>query len=134
MLEEKFVLNNVVSGTVLAHDGLGALYQGILPMTDIGPADNLLIINPLSFSYQSLDSIVDQIVVALPKLRVDGRMILNIDLFFVIYDRINVSIDSLTQQFITKLQCHDMVVQSKLLLKQTPPGYGQLFLSFDRVQ
>ena len=134
MLDDKFILKNIIPGPVQAVDCLSDVYKDILPMASTGqPVSNVLIINPLSFLYSSPDDIVNKVVSNTANLVRPGRLIVNLNMLSIIYDRLNVSRETLCQIIITGIQAQGFVLVDRLnRFSDFTHGYGHLFLSFDR--
>jgi hypothetical protein len=136
-IEEKFVISNVVPGTVLAVNSLGELYQDILPVvtSTTQPVSNVLFMSPPEFRYTTLNQILDHIDAAVTYLEPNGRLIVNINLFYLIYDRLNVSLDSYCNQLLSKILKMGFTLHSKWLNRDVvTDGYGHLYLCFNRDQ
>ena len=133
-LEEKFILRNVLPGPILAYNCLGEMYQGIIPVvTETStPVSTVLMINPMEFRYATQKEIIDHISKACTNLTSPGRLIININLFIIMYDRLNISLDTYCntlKEEITKLGFK--LVNELQTMNYITIGYGHWFLSFD---
>lgn len=133
LLEDQFVLKNLISGNTLCIDCLGEMYQDIIPNLSTLASDkkynNLVLINNVLFKYKTLEQIFSYVnelanTVLLP----GGRVILSFEHRFLIYNRIEVSVDTLLAsctQYLTNFKLHKMLN----LFGKSQPGYGDYFFS-----
>lgn len=135
LLQDQFVLKNLLPGHTLCYNCLGEMYETIIPnlsTTADKKYNNLILINNLEFKYKT----PDQLRVFLEELSEkvllpNSRVILSFDLRFLIYDRVGLSVDSLINNWLADLKKFKLV--SKILsLGKTPPGYGDYFFCLDR--
>lgn len=133
-LEEKIITQNFLPGTVLAHNCLGELYQVMFDVTtDLKPCSTIALVNPPEFKYQTIDQIVQQILSYRSYLLSPGRIIVNVNLMHLIYDRLCVSQPSVAKIFESMLSSAGLIVTSILLPnRRVSLGYGQLFLICDQ--
>jgi hypothetical protein len=131
LLGEKFIINNVLPGPVLAHQCLGEIYQGILDVhTDFcAPVSTVLLINNVEFKYKTVDELVSLIADYKKYLKSEGRIIVTLDITCLRYDRLNISLTSLCNQLIEsfirqKFSCNKHLVDTKNV-----NGLGHLLLS-----
>ena len=129
LLEDKFIINNLVPGQTLAVNCLGEIYKDIIQL-DVTPAkaqyNNVLLINNLEFKYKTIDEIAG-IILANNLLVTKGRMIVNLNLMFIKYDRINITINLLIDQLVQQLLPLKLLKQYVNIKKWTQ-GFGQIFL------
>jgi hypothetical protein len=132
-LEEKFVVDNVLPGPVLAKDCLGEIYQHVLNVQTQcqGLTKTILLINNPEFKYKTVNELVD--IVCANKKDIDrpGRIIVTFSLFFVIYDRLNNSVETLVEQLVEQFKTKDLVCHKKYVNTSLANGVGQIFLSLD---
>lgn len=129
-LEEKIVTNSFLPGKVLAHNCLGQLYQSMFDVvTDPEPCSTIALINPLEFKYKAPRQIVEQILAYRPYLLPKGRIIVNVNLQFLVYHRLCISQQSVSNIFKDLLSAAGFDVVVRLLpVDRVSYGYGQLFL------
>lgn len=133
-LEEKFVINNVLPGKVVALNCLGEMYRGILDVdVDLQPCNTMIMINPLNFKYKTVEQLCNEVIQFKHYLSIGGRIILNIDLTSLIYPRLHISISTLCQQIEHTFHQADFSVKRHLIpLNKTNYGYGQLYMTLER--
>lgn len=134
LLEEKFIINNTLPGPVFAYQCLGEIYQGILDVHTHyqAPVSTVLLINNIEFKYKTIDELVPMIADYKKYLRPNGRIIVALDIRYLKYDRLNMSVDSLCDCAIDsfeelQLVCHQHYVN----IKNSTYGMGHIFLSLD---
>ena len=93
--------------------------------------NNLVLVNNIEFKYKTLD----QLTVLLEELSENfllsnGRVILSFEHRFLIYDRVDVSVDSLFADWLAGLKKFKPVSKI-LLLGKSQPGYGDYFFCLD---
>lgn len=132
--EEKFVLDNVLPGKVVAYDCLGELYQNILDVSvDLQLCNTIVLINPIRFKYKNTQQLCKEIVSFGKYLLPGGRIIANIDLKSLIYPRLYISIPTLCDQI--KEICRSAGFDSNyslIPLDKSNHGYGQIYLILDK--
>jgi len=131
-LENKFILSQVLAGPVVAPDCLGEVYQGLIDVdTSVKRSYNtVLLINNMAFKYKTIEQLAKLI---LSFKSVGKRIIVNFNFNFLIYDRLKYTPAQLLEQ-LEQLLCCDFTVNKKILLhKITNHGFGNVFLSLDRV-
>jgi hypothetical protein len=131
LLEDQFVIKNLLSGTTLCYNCLGEAYQGIIDLGSNKKYNNLVLINNLEFKYKT----VDQINLWLQELADDwllpgGRIIFSVEHKFLIYNRIEISVDTLLSTWFINVN-HVTVLKSVNLLGKTNPGYGDYFFCIE---
>ena len=135
LLEDNFVLKNLLSGHTLCVDCLGEMYHGIIPnlstVADDKKYNNLVLINNISFKYKTTEQIFSYVDdLASKVLMPGGRVILSFDHQFLIYNRIEVSVSTMLAscaQYMTNFKVHKMLN----LLNKAQPGYGNYFFCLD---
>lgn len=132
-LDDKFVIRNTIPGLVFVYRSLGEVYQDILPLgNESDLVNNIVIINPVEFLYATQDQILNHIKQACKNLVRPGRLILNVNLLTVTYDRLNVSRDTYCDILINRIESQGFCLNDQLRrFEDFTHGYGQLFLSFD---
>jgi len=137
-LENRFILSEIVNEPVLALNCLGENFKDIIDI-HIVPADykyqTLLLINNVEFKYKTVDQLVNLIVkYSSMHLAPNGRIIVNINMMFLIFDRLEFSLHSILDQIIQQLNNHKFKINKRLLLtKNINFGFGNIFLSLDQV-
>lgn len=137
-VENKFILSEIVNEPVLALNCLGENFQDIIDV-HVNPADckycTLLLINNLEFKYKTVDQILKLIIEYANKYLIPtGRIVVNINLMFLIYDRIEISLHTVVAQMVHQLNNHKFQINRQLLLtKNINYGFGNIFLSLDRI-
>jgi hypothetical protein len=136
LLIDQFVLKNLTCGDTLCFDCLGEMYQDIITnlSTEVNKNkkyNSLVLINNLEFKYKTLDQIASYIdELASKVLLPNGRVILSFEHRFLIYNRIDVSVDTMLgswMQHSKKFKLHRMLN----LLGNSQPGYGDYFFCLD---
>lgn len=134
LINDLFVLKNLLPGSTLCYDCLGELYQDIIPnlsTTADQYCNNIVLINNIKFKYKTLDQISDYIdtlcdQALLPK----GRIILSFEHRFLIYNRVSKSVDSLINNWINSLNKFTPIASMSMLGK-AQPGYGDHFVCLE---
>lgn len=134
LTNDLFVLKNLLPGNTLCYDCLGELYQGIIPNLSI-TADqqynNLVLINNINFKYKTLEQISDYIeTLTMQTLLPRGRIILSFEHRFLIYDRVNKSVDSLMENWTLSMKKFKPIT-ILLILGKSQPGYGDYFFCLE---
>jgi hypothetical protein len=130
LLEDRFVVSNCLPGAILAVDCLGEVYQIILDVDTVSTGrkyNTILMLNNIKFKYLTLPALVELINLQAGTAK---RLIININLMFLIYDRVNQSIDNVSKYIIQHLIDFNLVKQIYNL--NFNYGFGQLFLVLDR--
>jgi len=136
-IENKFILKQIDNEPVLALNCLGEIFHDIMDV-HVVPRDckyhTLLLINNLEFKYKTVDQLVQLIVdYANQYLLPGGRVIININLMFLKFDRINCSLNGTLAQITQKLNNCCFQVKKQLLTETINHGFGNIFLSLDQV-
>jgi hypothetical protein len=134
LINDLFVLKNLLPGSTLCHECLGEIYRDIIPdlaTTASTQYTNLVLVNNIEFKYKTLDQITVYLeglanTVLLPT----GRVILSFEHRFLIYDRINVSINTLLTHWVAKLDKFKLI-STISLLGTSQPGYGNYFFCLE---
>lgn len=130
-LNDQFVLANLMSGDTLCYNCLGEMYQGIIPNLSTlanKKYNNIVLINNMEFKYKTIDQLVDLINnIARQYLLANGRLIMSLEHRYLIYDRVDVSVDTLLKTLINSLKKFTPVAKLNLL-RRSQPGYGDYFL------
>jgi hypothetical protein len=131
---DNFVLKNLIKGSTLCYNCLGNVYNDIIPQLHTEHDDitynNLVLINNIEFKYKTIDEISDNVSFLSKKfLKPGGRLIFSIDHRFLIYNRVEQSVNSMLDSFVTSLPTFQKITAVNLLGK-TPYGYGSYFFCF----
>lgn len=134
LINDMFVLKNLLPGRTLCHNCLGEMYQDIIPnlSTTIDQRfNNLVLVNNIEFKYKTLDQIADYLEkLSVETLLPSGRIILSFEHRFLIYNRIDISVDSLIQNWTSSLR-NFKTVATLSLLGTSQPGYGDHFICLE---
>ena len=127
LLEDQFVLKNLASGNTLCYNCLGEIYQDIIDLTPGKKYLNLVLINNIEFKYKTVEQVNTWLQELADKLLLPGgRIILSIEHKFLIYNRVEVSIDTLLLSWFNNFK--NIKVQQFLNLRgRANPGYGDYF-------
>ena len=134
LIQDHFVIKNLLPGDTLCYNCLGELYQNIisnLSTTADKKYNNLVLINNVEFKYKTLDKLTEYLVelsdrLLLPK----GRLIVSFEHKFLIYDRVGTSVESLFDNWSKNLQKFNLISKI-LLLGKSQPGYGDYFFCLE---
>ena len=127
LLEDQFVLKNLTPGATLCYNCLGEIYQNMIDSTTDKKYNNLVLINNLEFKYKTVDQVNDWICnLAENTLLPGGRIIMSIDHRFLIYNRVGISVDTLTSTWFDNFKKFKPIKVLNLLNKSNP-GYGDYF-------
>ena len=131
LLEDQFVIKNLLPGATLCYNCLGEAYNDIIDLRSDKKYNNLVLINNLEFKYKT----VDQINLWLHELADDllfpgGRIIFSIEHRFLIYNRLEISVATLLSTWFHNVK-QVKVVKSVNLLGKTNPGYGDYFFCIE---
>jgi len=135
---DKFVLKNLSAGTTYCFDDLPDFYVGIIESLYTAVDDkkftNLISINCQEFKYKTPAQINLIIEDYLRLLDDQGRLIFSVNLDNLIYDRVNLSINTLIDQWILELAKMKLTLTAKLVNFNAPAGYGHCFfaLTYDK--
>lgn len=133
VLEDQFVLKNLIPGSTLCYNCLGEIYQGMIDATPEKKYNNLVLINNIEF----INLTVDQTNVWIEDLagrflKPGGRIIISLEHKFIIYNRVEISINTLISTWFTNSKRLKLIKFLNLLGK-TNPGYGDYFFCVDYV-
>ena len=135
LIIDQFVLKNLSHGSTLCVNCLGDMYQGIIENLSTSANEkkynNLVLINNIEFKYKTLDQIASYLddlssKVLLP----NARVILSFEHRFLIYNRVDISIDTLLHSWAENLQkfkIHRMFNNRGA----SQPGYGDYFFCLE---
>jgi hypothetical protein len=133
LVNDLFVLKNLIPGRTLCYECLGEMYQNVIPdlsTSGSGQYNNLVLINNIEFKYKTLDQITAYLEnLARDVLLPGGRLILSFEHRFLVYDRVGISVDTLFRQWIANLENFNLVKMVSLFGK-SQPGYGDYFFCF----
>ena len=130
--ENKFILSQIHPGPAIAPDCLGEVYQGLIDVdTTVKRSYNtVLLINNLAFKYKTVDQLAKLIV---NFKSIGKRIVVNFNFHFLIYDRLKYTPAQLLYQ-LEQLLCCDFTISKKILFRKiTNHGFGNVFISLDRV-
>lgn len=134
LINDLFVLKNLLPGSTLCHDCLGELYQDIVPdllTTADQRCNNLVLINNIKFKYKTLDQIADYVGnLSEQSLLPGGRVILSFEHRFLIYNRVSESVDTLISRWSSSLKKF-RTIASVSMLGKAQPGYGDHFVCLE---
>lgn len=131
LLEDQFVLKNLLPGSTLCYNCLGEIYNGIIDLTGSIKYYNLVLINNLEFKYKTVGQINAWLQELAKNLLVTGgRIILSIEHRFLIYNRVNISVETLLSSWFDDFE-NIKVLKTVNLLGKTNPGYGDYFFSLE---
>lgn len=134
LINDMFVLKNLLPGRTLCYNCLGEMYQDIIPnlSTTIDHRfNNLVLVNNIEFKYKTLDQIADFLTtLSVGTLLPGGRVILSFEHRFLIYNRIDISVNSLIQNWASSLK-NFKTVATVSLLGTAQPGYGDHFVCLE---
>jgi hypothetical protein len=134
LLNDLFVLKNLLPGHTVCYNCLGEMYQGIVPdlSTTIDQhCNNLVLVNNIEFKYKTLDQIAKYIeTLSAQALLPGGRIIMSFEHRFLIYNRVSKSVDSLIKNWTALLKNFKPVVTLSLL-GRSQPGYGDHFICLE---
>lgn len=134
LLEDQFVLKNLSQGSTICYNCLGEMYQDIIENLSVTPTakyNNLVLINNVEFKYKTVDEINQWVLdLATQVLVPGGRIIMSINHKFLVYNRIEISTDTLVQTW-TKNFNQFRPVKTLNLLGKSQHGYGDYFFCLD---
>ena len=111
------------------------MYQNIIDQISTvpdGKYQNLILINNYELKYRTLEEMHCLIAELCHKhLSPGGRLIVSFEQRFIIYDRINISVQTFLNKFVQKFQDFKLVASVNLLGK-SPEGYGDYFFCFEK--
>jgi hypothetical protein len=126
-LEDQIVLKNLMPGTTLCYNCLGEIYNGMIDMTPSKKYQNLVLINNREFKYKTVDQLNDYVQgLAEQFLLSGGRIIVSVSHRFLIYNRVELSVNTLLAQCFSKVNKFT-VIKSLNLLNKANQGYGDYF-------
>jgi hypothetical protein len=136
LVADKFVLKNLTPGPTLCFNCLGDMYSEIIENMHVIPEDvynNLVLINNVEFKYKTVDELCDYITqVAAQYLATTGRIIFSFEHKYLMYDRVDVSVNSMLLSIANKLP-HFRQLNFVNLLGKSPAGYGDYFFCFELI-
>ena len=134
LLQDQFVIKNLLPGNTLCHNCLGEMYQDIIPnlsTTAYSKYNNLVLINNIEFKYKTLDKLTDYLEELSDQLLLpNSRVILSFEHRFLIYDRVGISVQSLFDNWTNGLQKFKLLSKI-LLLGKSQFGYGDYFFCLE---
>ena len=127
LLEDHFILKNLTPGSTIFHKCLGEIYLGIVDVTPGIRYNNLVLINNLEFKYKTVDQINSWVLELAEQLLLPGgRIIMSINHRYLIYNRVGISVDTLTSTWFDNFNNFKLLKFLNLLTKSNP-GYGDYF-------
>ena len=135
LITDQFVLKNIIGDSTLCLDCLGDMYRDIIvnlsTSMDGKKYNNLVLINNIEFKYKTLDQIANYIdELASKVLLPNGRIILSFAHQFLIYNRVDIAIDTLLDLWTQRLKNFKLHRMLNLRSK-SQPGYGDYFFCLD---
>ena len=133
LFNDQFVLKNLTPGKTLAYNCLGDMYHDIIPNLSLTAGhdrvyNNLVLINNTEFKYKTLEQISEFVEnLAESTLLRDSRIILSFEHRFLVYNRVEVSVNSMLANWPGQFKQRQMLN----LLRKTQPGYGDYFFCLD---
>ena len=126
-LEDQIVLKNLMPGTTLCYNCLGEIYTGMIDMTPSEKYQNLVLINNREFKYKTVDQINEWVQeLAEQHLQPGGRIIMSVSHRFLIYNRVEISVNTLVSRWFSNVN-NFTVIKSLNLLNKANQGYGDYF-------
>lgn len=133
LLEDQIVLKNLIQGSTVCYNCLGNMYNNIIESTVDKKCNNLVLINNIDFKYKTVDEINNYIESLADKnLLPGGRIIFSISHSYLIYNRVEISVNTLLSSWFDHSNRFKKVKVINLLGK-TNPGYGDYFFCVDYV-
>lgn len=136
LLEDQFVLKNLLPGKTLCYNCLGELYQDIVEQLSVCPGqkvNNLVLINNIELKYKTVDQINAWLtIMAQENVLLGGRIIFSVEHKYLIYNRTHISVDTLLQSWFLNFQDFKVIKFLNLLYRNTP-GYGTYFFCVDYI-
>lgn len=133
-INDLFVLKNLLPGDTLCYNCLGSMYKNIIPNLSIdidNKYSNLVLINNLEFKYKTLDQIAEYLEsLANMVLMSKGRLILSFEHRFLIYNRVDQSINTALTTWLSKLKKFKLITMVSKL-GTASPGYGDYFFCLE---
>ena len=135
LVQDQFVIKNLVPGDTLCYNCLGEMYQNIIPNLSTTVVDkkynNLILINNVEFKYKTTHELTEYLSQLSDQLVLPGsRVGVSFEHRFLIYDRVGTSVLSLIDDWLKSL--HKFTLVSKiLLLGKSPYGYGDYFFCLE---
>lgn len=135
LILDQFVLKNLLPGKTLVHNCLGEMYNYIIPELSIKiepgvTYNNLVLINNVEFKYKTVDQINSYLEELASVLDSKGRIIFSFEHRFLIYNRVELTIENMLNTFIKKLEKFNLIKMLNLFNK-SQPGYGDYFFCID---
>lgn len=132
-LEDQFVLKNLIPGSTLCYNCLGEIYQGMIDLSQGEKYSNLVLINNIEFINLTVDQTNKWIEdLANQFLKPGGRIIISLEHKFIIYNRVEISVNTLVSTWFMNSKRLKLIKFLNVLGK-TNPGYGDYFFCVDYV-
>lgn len=136
LLDDSFVIKNLLPGDTLCYNCLGEVYNGIIDNLSLEPKklyDNLVLVNNFEFKYKTPEELSSYISdLASKTLKPGGRVIFSFQHRFLIYNRVNTSTTSMVSDFISQFQGYELV-KFVNLINHSHAGYGDYFFCFNKL-
>jgi hypothetical protein len=128
---DQFVLKNLQNGISCCIDDLPKYYSNIISNLyynlDDNKFDNIISINSSNFRYKTLTDINDVLLSLTNNLTLTGQLIFSLNLDNLKYDRANISLSTLFDQWASDLKTHNLILKNKLINFNLPAGFGHCF-------
>jgi hypothetical protein len=126
---DKFIINNLCPGSSICLDDIPNYYKNIIDDLNMSHEkyDNIIIINNSNFAYKTSIEINTLLTDYKNLLTEHGRILISLNLHNIIYDRVNVTVDSIVDQSVTNFKLLNKFINFKL-----PTGYGHCFLVLEK--
>ena len=122
---DKFIINNLHPGNSICLDDIPNYYKNVIDNLNMSHEkyDNIIIINSTNFAYKTSVEINTLLTDYKNLLTEPGRILISLDLHNILYDRVNVTVNSIVDQSVTNFKLLNKFINFNL-----PGGYGNCFL------
>jgi hypothetical protein len=136
LLENLFFLSNLKPGKTIAYNCLGEIYKSThnfdVTINDELTYQNLILMNNLEFKYKTPTQLFELIDNYSKAANVKGRICVNLNSAYVLYDRLNYTLNDLVNEFVKSFATKKYVLVKKLTTTKIKNyGYGNIFLILD---
>jgi len=95
--------------------------------------DNLIFINNIEFKYSDVQQLVNKLKKYIKFLNTGGTMVVWLDIYYLIFDRVNHTVDDLANQFIECSKDIGLINKKYInLVNKSDRGFGNLFFVFNK--